>query len=92
MLASSVLVALLLSTTSLSILADGQSGSCTTCSVEKHMTANIRRIPSMITEWNCQQLGASCGTESSFPSKCRQLTGLMDVGYTRKIGDQEMVV
>lgn len=67
MLISTLLVALLLSTTS-SYLVDNLSGSCG-CAVERRLSVNEGRIPSMITELNCRQIGASCGTEPSFPSK-----------------------
>ena len=66
-----LLVALLLSTTS-SILANGQLGSCG-CAVDRYLSVNDGRIPSMITELNCHQVGASCGTEPSLPSKVRFL-------------------
>eukprot|EP00093_Oithona_nana_P000103 00103.XXX_810_1264_1 [CDS] Oithona nana genome sequencing. len=92
MLVNTLLVALLLATTS-SYMVDNQPGSSCGCAVERHFLFNEQRIPSMITEWNCQNVGASCGSAEAFiPSKCRQLTGLLDVGYTSKIGNQELVV
>ena len=67
MLVSTLLLALLLSTTS-SILANDQLGSCG-CAMERHLSVNQGRIPSIITELNCHQAGTSCGTEPSLPSK-----------------------
>jgi len=48
------------------------------------------RIPARITEWICNQTGTPCGSENK--STCHQLTGLLDVGYTVKIQEEEMVV
>ena len=68
MLVSTLLVALLLSTTSSYDVVDDQPRSCG-CAVERHNFFYERRIPSMITEWICQNVGASCGSEGSIPTK-----------------------
>ena len=63
-------VALLLATATSSYMVDNQTGSSCGCAVERHVLFNEQRIPSMITEWNCQNVGASCGPAEAFiPSK-----------------------
>merc|ERR1712062_717439 len=85
MLVSTLLV-ILLSTIALS---KNPSGSCG-CPTETIHSFNEARIPARITEWVCNQTGATCGGTTT--SKCHQLTGLLDVGYTVKIDEEEMVV
>merc|ERR1711860_193482 len=65
------------------------SGSCG-CTIETAESFNAQRIPSRMTEMYCQTVGATCGAKHY--SKCYQLTGRLDVGYTKKVADKEMVV
>ena len=105
MLVSTLLV-ILLSTIALS---KNPSGSCG-CPTETIHSFNEARIPARITEWVCNQTGATCGATNMskvsiraqpmrkatnskhFLLQCHQLTGLLDVGYTVKIDEEEMVV
>ena len=88
------------------VWSDNLSGTCG-CVVETVESFNAQRIPSRMTEMYCQTVGATCGArhyskvgwiliwilslQNCF-LKCYQLTGRLDVGYTKTIEDKEMVV